>query len=65
MDSTSKQARHLAANHSIEELMVLREIELLQNIQKAHPTWHPEWRKASERLAPLFAAMAARSKVAA
>lgn len=39
---------------------ILERIRLLQNIQKAHPQTHPEWRKASERLAVLYAAMAAR-----
>ena len=39
---------------------ILERIRLLQNIQKTHPQWHPEWRKASEKLHVLYAAMAKR-----
>jgi len=44
---------------------ILKQIELLQNIQRSHPQNHPEWMKASARLAPLFAEMAARQKAGA
>jgi hypothetical protein len=41
---------------------LLRAIELLQGIQKAHPPTHPAWIAASEKLAPRFAEMARRQK---
>jgi hypothetical protein len=39
---------------------ILDEIRLLQNIQKAHPQSHPEWKKASGKLAELYEEMARR-----
>jgi hypothetical protein len=39
---------------------LMREIELLQNIQKQHPQQSMAWRFASRKLAPLFAEMARR-----
>ncbi len=41
---------------------ILKEIRLLQNIQKAHPQSHPEWKKASERLNERYAEMARRQQ---
>ncbi len=39
---------------------LVKEIQLLQNIQKTLHHSHPEWKKASEQLAPRFAEMARR-----
>lgn len=41
---------------------LLKEIRLLQNIQKSLHHSHPEWQKASDKLAPRFAEMARRVK---
>lgn len=39
---------------------LVKEIRLLQNIQKSHAQSHPAWTMASKELAPRFAEMAKR-----
>ena len=41
---------------------ILKEIGLLQNVQKAHATWHPEWQKASKRLNDRYNEMVRRER---
>ena len=40
--------------------LLVHEIKMLQGIQKSHPQWHPEWKKASKRLAARYEEMARR-----
>lgn len=42
----------------MDKAQTLKEIELLQEIQKRNPPNSAEWRHASRRLQPLFAEMA-------
>ena len=42
--------------------LLVHEIKMLQGIQKSHPQWHPEWKKASKRLQARYEEMARRVK---